>query len=123
MGDRWCSAGEWRARHLISVSGLPIGRAAARLTRRRARGEDRALTFPQIVGTLLEAGFESYAIDFRRATATCYLADGDGIVLPTRQAAVPGAPRRLASSISPSRCASAPRSSAWRRPARKRSSC
>jgi len=40
-----------------------------------------AMTFPEIVGTLLEAGFESYAIDFRRATATYYLPNGEAIEL------------------------------------------
>lgn len=44
--------------------------------------ETGSMTFPQIVGTLLQAGFESYAIDFRRATATYFLPDGDSIVLP-----------------------------------------
>lgn len=38
--------------------------------------ETNAMTFPQIVETLMEAGFESYAIDFRQATATYYLPDG-----------------------------------------------
>jgi len=35
--------------------------------------ETDTMTFPQIVGTLMREGFESYAIDFRRssATATC----------------------------------------------------
>ncbi|TCR68413.1 uncharacterized protein DUF1398 [Bosea sp. BK604] len=31
----------------------------------------------------MKAGFESYAIDFRRATATYYLPDGESIELPT----------------------------------------
>ncbi|WP_420133364.1 DUF1398 domain-containing protein [Rhodopseudomonas sp.] len=30
------------------------------------------MTFPQIVGALIDAGLESYAIDFRRATAIYY---------------------------------------------------
>src|ERR1700742_840732 len=38
--------------------------------------ESGAMTFPQIVGTLIEAGFDGYAIDLRRATATYYLPDG-----------------------------------------------
>jgi len=41
-----------------------------------------ALTFPEIVATLMREGFESYAIDFRRACATYYRADGDSVVLP-----------------------------------------
>jgi len=46
--------------------------------------ENDAMTFPDIVGTLIQAGFESYAIDFRRATATYFLPDGDSIALPIR---------------------------------------
>jgi uncharacterized protein YbcV (DUF1398 family) len=51
--------------------------------------ETNTMTFPQIVGTLMQAGFESYAIDFRRATATYYLPDGDSLVLPTHRGEVP----------------------------------
>ena len=40
------------------------------------------MTFPEIVGALFREGFESYAIDFRRASATYYRADGDSVVLP-----------------------------------------
>jgi uncharacterized protein YbcV (DUF1398 family) len=47
--------------------------------------EGNTMTFPQIVGTLMEAGFESYGIDFRRATATYYLADGESIELPAHR--------------------------------------
>lgn len=43
--------------------------------------EGNTMTFPQIVGTLMEAGFEGYAIDYRRATATYYLPDGESIEL------------------------------------------
>ncbi len=43
--------------------------------------EDNSMTFPEIVGALIAAGFESYAIDFRRQTATYYLPDGDSVVL------------------------------------------
>ncbi len=51
--------------------------------------ENNGMTFPQIVATLMQAGFESYAIDFRRATATYYLPDGDSAVLPTHRPRVP----------------------------------
>lgn len=44
--------------------------------------EGNTLTFPQIVGTLMREGFESYAVDFRRNAATYYLTDGDSIELP-----------------------------------------
>jgi uncharacterized protein YbcV (DUF1398 family) len=43
---------------------------------------DDSLSFPDIVGRLIEAGFESYSIDFRRQTATYYLPSGDSLVLP-----------------------------------------
>jgi uncharacterized protein YbcV (DUF1398 family) len=43
--------------------------------------ENNMMTFPQIVATLMDAGFEGYAIDFRRATATYYLPDGESIEL------------------------------------------
>jgi uncharacterized protein YbcV (DUF1398 family) len=51
--------------------------------------EDKSMTFPQIVGTLIKEGFESYAIDFRRASAVYYLPDGDSIELTTHRPAVP----------------------------------
>ncbi|MFO1026381.1 MAG: DUF1398 family protein [Acetobacteraceae bacterium] len=51
--------------------------------------EADSMTFPQIVGTLMQAGFESYAVDFRRATATYYLPEGDSIVLATHRSATP----------------------------------
>jgi uncharacterized protein YbcV (DUF1398 family) len=51
--------------------------------------ETNTMTFPQIVGTLMQEGFESYAIDFRRASATYYLPDGDSVVLPTHRCDVP----------------------------------
>jgi uncharacterized protein YbcV (DUF1398 family) len=44
--------------------------------------ERGTLTFPAIVGRLIAAGFESYAIDFRRARATYTTADGDSVDLP-----------------------------------------
>lgn len=51
--------------------------------------ETNTMTFPQIVGTLMQEGFESYAIDFRRASATYYLADGESVVLPTHRGETP----------------------------------
>ena len=51
--------------------------------------EANTMSFPQIVGTLMQDGFESYAIDFRRAVATYYLPDGDTIELPTHKVDVP----------------------------------
>jgi uncharacterized protein YbcV (DUF1398 family) len=51
--------------------------------------ESNTMTFPQIVGTLMQEGFESYAIDFRRAMATYYLPDGDSVELPAHKIDVP----------------------------------
>ena len=54
--------------------------------------EGNRMAFPQIVGTLIEAGFESYAVDFRRATATYYLPDGQSLELPAHRVDGPVAP-------------------------------
>lgn len=54
-----------------------------------AAAEGNTMTFPLIVGRLMEAGFESYAIDFRRATATYYLPDGESIELPAHRVDAP----------------------------------
>ncbi|WP_424812712.1 DUF1398 domain-containing protein [Roseococcus sp. YIM B11640] len=43
------------------------------------------MTFPQIVDALMRAGFESYAIDYRRGTATFYLPDGESLELPAHR--------------------------------------
>jgi uncharacterized protein YbcV (DUF1398 family) len=53
--------------------------ATARMCLDAAERDDMA--FPRIVETLVEAGFESYAIDFRRATATYYLPSGESVAL------------------------------------------
>lgn len=47
--------------------------------------ETGALDFPEIVGRLIEAGFESYAVDFRRARNIYYLPDGDSLELPAHE--------------------------------------
>ncbi|HEY3778514.1 MAG TPA: DUF1398 family protein [Rhizomicrobium sp.] len=41
----------------------------------RASDEDR-MSFPQVLGALVEAGIEGYLCDLRRATKTYYLPDG-----------------------------------------------
>lgn len=51
--------------------------------------ETGAMTFPQIVGALMADGFESYAVDFRRAAATYYRPDGDSVELPMPAHTVP----------------------------------
>jgi len=43
--------------------------------------ETGAMTFPQIVGTLIGAGFDGYAVDLRRATASYYRPDGEAVEL------------------------------------------
>lgn len=53
--------------------------------------ETNSMAFPQIVATLMEAGFESYIVDLRRALATYYLPDGTGIELPTHRTDVDAA--------------------------------
>jgi len=50
---------------------------------------NNTMTFPQIVGMLIEAGFESYLIDFRRGKATYYLPDGDCVELPMHRVETP----------------------------------
>jgi uncharacterized protein YbcV (DUF1398 family) len=62
--------------------------------------ERNTMTFPQIVGTLMAAGFESYEINFRRATATYYLPDGDNVELATHNIATPVAPNFDSAQIS-----------------------
>lgn len=42
---------------------------------------DGSLGFPQIIDKLVDAGFEGYAIDYRRSTQTFYLPDGDNAQL------------------------------------------
>ena len=54
--------------------------------------ESNTMTFAQIVATLIEEGFESYAVDFRRALATYYMPDGDSVDLPIRKLGIPVAP-------------------------------
>lgn len=61
--------------------------------------ENNAMTFPDIVGTLMQAGFESYAIDYRRSLATYFLPDGDSVALPTRHGSSPIAARLDASAV------------------------
>ncbi|WP_018899549.1 DUF1398 family protein [Rhizobium sp. 2MFCol3.1] len=43
-----------------------------------------SLSFPEIVGTLLAAGFEGYTVDYRRNTQTYYLPDGDSVAFDMR---------------------------------------
>lgn len=45
--------------------------------------ETDRMTFPQSVAKLIEAGFDGYLADLRRATRTYYLPDGESLDLPT----------------------------------------
>jgi uncharacterized protein YbcV (DUF1398 family) len=46
---------------------------------------DGSLSFPEIVGKLIAAGFEGYMIDYRRNSQSFYLPGGDSIVLDMPQ--------------------------------------
>ena len=41
---------------------------------------DGSLSFPEIIGELLGAGFEGYAVDYRRNSQIYYLPDGDSVL-------------------------------------------
>lgn len=51
--------------------------------------EADAMTFPQIVNKLIDAGFEAYAIDFRRRSAVYYLPSGEIVELQTSDDGTP----------------------------------
>lgn len=40
---------------------------------------DGSLSFPEIIGKLIDAGFEGYAVDYRRNNQAHYLPDGDSV--------------------------------------------
>jgi uncharacterized protein YbcV (DUF1398 family) len=50
--------------------------------------QDGSITFPQIVGKLIEGGFESYTVDYRTSRAIYYRPDGDSVELTTHRHAV-----------------------------------
>ena len=58
-----------------------------------AGAENDSMAFPDIIGALIEAGFEGYSVDFRTGTATYYAAEGGLIALPIHAIATPVAPR------------------------------
>lgn len=43
--------------------------------------DDGSLGFPEIAARLMAAGFEGYAVDYRRGTQTYYLPDGDSVAM------------------------------------------
>jgi uncharacterized protein YbcV (DUF1398 family) len=47
------------------------------------------MTFPQIVSTLMEAGFEGYFVDFRRGRVAYYLPSGDSVELSGAKPSLP----------------------------------
>ncbi len=51
--------------------------------------ESNTMTFPQSVAMLMEAGFDGYAVDFRRAARAYYRANGEAIELGTAPVPVP----------------------------------
>jgi uncharacterized protein YbcV (DUF1398 family) len=42
---------------------------------------DGSLSFPEIIGKLIDAGFEGYAVDYRRNSQIYYLPDRDSVEL------------------------------------------
>lgn len=50
---------------------------------------DGSLSFGAIVSALIEAGFEAYAVDYRRGAQTFYLPNGESLDLPLPQASRP----------------------------------
>jgi len=50
--------------------------------------EGGTMTFPQIVGALMAAGFDGYLVDLRLGQAAYYLQDGEGLELPTHLSSV-----------------------------------
>ena len=61
---------------------------------------DGTMTFPSIIGQLMAAGFEGYAVDYRCNTTTYYLAENaDTVVLENRKSAGAVAPAFGASGV------------------------
>lgn len=58
-----------------------------------AGAEDDSMTFPQIVGALIAAGFEGYAVDLRSGTARYYPQEGEPVTLPIHRGDTPIASR------------------------------
>jgi uncharacterized protein YbcV (DUF1398 family) len=47
------------------------------------------MTFPQVVSTLIQAGFEGYSVDFRRGMIAYYLPCGEAVEFPGAKPALP----------------------------------
>ena len=50
-------------------------------TRCLAAAYNRTMAFPEIVGTLMKAGYEGYVVDYRRNATTYFGADGESVTL------------------------------------------
>ncbi|MDM9622751.1 hypothetical protein A6U87_08705 [Rhizobium sp. AC44/96] len=50
---------------------------------------DGTLSFPEIVGRLIKAGFEGYSVDYRRNSQVYYMPDGDSVMFDMK---APNAP-------------------------------
>lgn len=48
---------------------------------------DGSLSFPQIVGRLIDASFEGYTVDYRRNSQIYYLPDGDSVTMDMQPSA------------------------------------
>lgn len=55
--------------------------------------EADTMSFPESVKILMEAGFDGYAVDFRRSTRTYYRPDGETLELKVKPTSVPVAER------------------------------
>jgi uncharacterized protein YbcV (DUF1398 family) len=51
--------------------------------------ESGSMTFPQNLKVLMEAGFDGYAVDFRRSTRTYYMPNGEALELKTEPTPTP----------------------------------
>jgi uncharacterized protein YbcV (DUF1398 family) len=51
--------------------------------------ESNSMSFPQIVSTLMEAGFEGYFVDFRRGMVAYYSPSGETVELSVTKPALP----------------------------------
>jgi uncharacterized protein YbcV (DUF1398 family) len=51
--------------------------------------ESGTMTFPQSLRVLMEAGFDGYAVDFRRSTRTYYRPNGETLELKTEPTPTP----------------------------------
>jgi uncharacterized protein YbcV (DUF1398 family) len=51
--------------------------------------ESGAMTFPESLRILIEAGFDGYAVDFRRFTRTYYMPNGEALELKAEPTPIP----------------------------------